>query len=156
MNGPSHRPERMIPFRPVMVGLAATVITLMISACGGRRYDPAMATRPYPDELGQSEIIQAQVFRKGPNVTIVNASPQGFKDADLWLNRRYMYHLDSLKPGETITLSLTEFFDAWGETPIAGGFFRTEEPTPSVLMQIQADQESPMVGLITILPQDEF
>lgn len=146
----------MIPFRPVMVGLAATVITLMISACGGRRYDPAMATRPYPDELGQSEIIQAQVFRKGPNVTIVNASPQGFKDADLWLNRRYMYHLDSLKPGETITLSLTEFFDAWGETPIAGGFFRTEEPTPSVLMQIQADQESPMVGLITILPQDEF
>ena len=63
----------MITFRPVMVGIAATMITLMISACGGRRYDPAMATRPYPDELGQSEIIQAQVFRKGPNVTIVNA-----------------------------------------------------------------------------------
>jgi hypothetical protein len=156
MNGPSRWQERMITFRPVMVGIAATAITLMISACGGRRYDPAMATRPYPDQLGQSEIIQAQVFRKGPNVTIVNASPQGFKDADLWLNRRYMYHLDSLKPGQTITLSLTEFFDAWGETPIAGGFFRTEEPTPSVLMQIQADQESPMVGMVTILPQDEF
>lgn len=146
----------MITFRPAMVGMAMTVITLMMSACGGRRYDPAMATRPYPAELGQSETIQAQVFRKGPNLTIVNASPQGFKDADLWLNRRYMYHLDSLKPGQTITLSLRDFFDAWGETPIPGGFFRTEDPTPSVLVQIQADQESPLIGLITILPQNDF
>ena len=146
----------MINFRPAMAGIALVAITLLISACGGRRYDPAMATRPYPAELGQSEIIQVQVFRKGPNLTIVNASPQGFNDADLWLNQRYMYHLDALKPGQTITLSLTKFFDAWGETPIPGGFFRTEEPTPAVLMQIQTDQESPMVGLITIVPQNEF
>ena len=146
----------MITSRTAMVGIAVAMITLMLSGCGGRRYDPTMATRPYPAELGQGEVIQAQVFRKGPNLTIVNASPQKFRDVDLWLNQRYMYHLESLEPGQTLTLSLTEFFDGWGETPIAGGFFRTEAPTPSILLQIQTDQESPLVGLITIRPQNEF
>ena len=115
-----------------------------------------MATRPYPVELGQSEVLDIQAFRKGPNLTIVNASLQNFENVDLWLNRRYMHHLDFLPAGETVIVNLNNFWDQWGETPIAGGFFRTEKATPSVLLQFQFDQISPLAGAVCIPDTSEF
>ena len=132
-----------------MICLAA-VLCATIVGCSGRRYDPSMATRHYPAELGQGEILDIQAFREGPNLIIVNASLQQFENIDLWLNRRYMHHLDALPAGGTVTLNLNDFWDAWGETPVAGGFFRTDRATPSVLLQFQFDRNSPMAGAICI------
>ncbi|MCH2160766.1 MAG: hypothetical protein MK085_02715 [Phycisphaerales bacterium] len=143
---------------PVTLVTACIAIVLgsSLAGCSGRRYDPAMATRAYPEELGQGEVLAIQAFRDGPNLTIVNASLQHFENVDLWLNRRYMYHLESLGSGHTTVINLNEFYDAWGETPVAGGFFRTQKPTPSVLLQIQLDRSSPLVGVICLPSRTEF
>lgn len=95
-------------------------------------------------------MIEMQVFRDGGELIIVNASPQSFKDFDLWVNRRYMLHIDQIDVGETRTFWFGDFFDRWGESPIAGGFFRTEAPTPIVLVQLQIGENTPLLGATSV------
>ena len=148
---------RILPSRwsdPIATVLLAGVLASSLAACSGRRYDPSRAVPPYPAHLDQGEVIGVQVFREGGDLIIVNATPQSFRDVDIWVNRRYMWHLDALDAGETRRVWFGEFFDHWGETPVAGGFFRTERPTPSVLVQIQVGSEQPLIGTISI-PEEE-
>jgi len=137
-----------------VLGLA--IACAAVPGCGGRVYDPARATRPYPEKLSQGETIQAEVSRHGTELLIVNATPQSFSDFDVWVNQRYMHHVDSLKAGESLRINITDFFDAWGETPIPGGFFRTEQPTPVILVQFQLDHTRPLKGLVTVPVNQEF
>ena len=97
-----------------------------------------------------------QVFRDGGDLIIVNATPQSFSDVDVWVNRRYMWHVDALRAGETRRVWFGEFFDHWGETPVAGGFFRTERPTPAVLVQLQIGAEEPLIGAVSIPTEEKF
>ena len=136
--------------------LLAGVLASSLAACSGRRYDPSRAVPPYPDHLDQGVVVDVQVFREGGDLIIVNATPQSFRDVDIWVNRRYMWHLDALDAGETRRVWFGEFFDHWGETPVAGGFFRTERPTPSVLVQIQVGSEEPLIGAISIPEEEGF
>lgn len=141
--------------------LQGTALTLAFAlactmGCGGRRYVPAQATQPYPAKLAQGQVIEVQVFRDGGDLIMVNASPQTFEDFDVWVNRRYMIHVDRFEPGTTRRLWFGDFFDQWGETPVAGGFFRTERPTPAVLVQFQIGDESPLLGTISIPSEDRF
>lgn len=129
---------------------------VMIAGCGGRRYEPSQASRPYPEELGQGPMIAVQVFRDAGDLIIVNASPQSFEELDVWVNRRYLLQLDRLAAGETRRVWFGDFFDQWGETPVAGGFFRTEAPTPSVIVQLQIDEISPLLGTVAIPDENRF
>ena len=128
----------------------------VVGGCGGRVYDPAMATRSYPQALSQGDTIQAEAYRDGERLVIVNATPRAYADFDVWINQRYMHHVDEIAAGETLHLDITGFFDAWGETPVPGGFFRTEAPTPIVLVQFQLDRTQPLLGLVTVPVNDEF
>lgn len=158
MTSSRHQPHRLSPPRPSIAGhLAATllvvggaILALAPAACSGRRYEPSLATRSYPVELDQDRMIEMQVFRDGGELIIVNASPQSFKDFDLWVNRRYMLHIDQIDVGETRTFWFGDFFDRWGESPIAGGFFRTEAPTPIVLVQLQIGENTPLLGATSV------
>jgi hypothetical protein len=136
--------------------LLVALLAIAIAGCGGRRYEPAQAGRPYPEELGQGSMIAVQVFRDAGDLIIVNASPQSFEELDVWVNRRYLLQLDRLAAGETRRVWFGDFFDQWGETPVAGGFFRTEAPTPSVLVQLQVDETSPLLGTVAIPDEDRF
>ncbi|MDG1977727.1 MAG: hypothetical protein P8J88_09105 [Phycisphaerales bacterium] len=136
--------------------LLVALLTIAVAGCGGRRYEPSQAGRPYPEELGQGSVIAVQVFRDAGDLIIVNASPQSFEELDVWVNRRYMLQLDSLAAGETRRVWFGDFFDQWGETPVAGGFFRTEAPTPSVIVQLQIDETSPLLGTVAIPDEDRF
>ena len=146
-------PSRL--FRPCPV-FGVLLACTMAGGCGGRVYAPDMATRPYPEELSQGQTIQAEAYRDGAQLVIVNATPQSFMNFDVWINQRYMLHIDELAVGETVHLNITDFFDVWGETPVPGGFFRTEMPTPIVLVQFQLDRTQPLQGLVTVPLNDEF
>ncbi len=135
---------------------ALSLSAIVASGCSGQRYDPSRATRPYPEDLGQGTMLKVQVFRDGGDLIIVNASAQPFEDLDIWINRQYMLHLDHLEVGETRTVWFGDFFDQWGETPVAGGFFRTDAPTPSVLVQFQIDESSPLLGTVAIPQEARF
>ena len=129
--------------------LLVALVVVGLAGCGGRRYEPSRATRPYPEELGQGSMITVQVFRDAGDLIIVNASPQSFEEVDVWVNHRYMLQIDRLAAGETRRV--------WfGETPVAGGFFRTEAPTPSVIVQLQIDETSPLLGTVAIPDEDRF
>ena len=110
----------------------------------------------YPEQLGQSEVVDVQVSRSGDTMTIVNGTAIDFQDINLWLNRRYMQHIEKIAPGETLKLEMGSFWDAWGGGPNPGGLLRWYVPTPIVLVQAQIDETSPMIGFVAIPETDEL
>ena len=132
------------------------VLVLSAGGCFPKRYNAAKATRHYPAELGQGETINVQVTRSGSHIVIVNGTAIEFEDIDLWMNQRYLHHLSELRPGGTVRISLGDFWDVWGGGPNPGGLLRWYDPTPVVLVQAQIDQESPLIGFISILDSEEL
>ncbi len=132
--------------------LATCATVTLASGCAQQRYDPDLAARPYPRDLHTTETAAMQVFRDGPWLEVVNATPETYRDVDVWVNQRYMKSVDAIPAGQRVRLSLWEFFDHRGETPVAGGLWRTDPPTPVRLVQLQPDEDEPLVGLITIRP----
>jgi hypothetical protein len=135
------------------LALAAAVA---LPACRPVRYEPALATRPYPQELGQGETIQVQVLNEGDVMVVINATPRRFENVDLWLNQRYMCHVDRIAPGETLRLSFDLFWDVRGEGPNPGGALRYFQPTPIRLAQIQIDPKTPLIGLVAVPMEREL
>ena len=101
-------------------------------------------------------MLEIQALRVGGDLVLVNASPFPFDNLDVWVNRRYMLQLDRLDVGETRTTWMGDYFDQWGETPVAGGFFRTEVPTPAVLVEFEIDRQGPLFGAVGILDQTTY
>lgn len=134
---------------------AAITLAAVITGCSQQVYDPSRASRPYPIDLHRAEAVDIQVFRDDTEIVINNATATTYTDFDIWVNQRYMRHVDSLPAGRTIRLSLWNFFDEYGENPNAGGFFRTHPATPVFMTEIQVAADQPLVGLITILPKSD-
>jgi len=121
------------------------------------------ATMPYPASLHAVEIAgpdgettrevqvaDVQIHPGDTTITIVNASPVSYEPATVWVNQRYALTLDRLAAGETTTVSLWEFFDQWGQRYPAGGFWRTVDPVPVLLVEIQTAADTPMVNAVTV------
>lgn len=136
--------------QPIVLGVLAGTLILCASGCEGVRYDPARATRLYPDELHHTNSVNIQVFRHETSIEIINATTRSFNDFDLWINQRYVHRLESLPVGQTVHVSLWEFYDVRGESFNAGGFWRSDEPTSVRLVEIQSSETEPLVGLVTI------
>jgi len=132
----------------------ATSITIAAALCAigcqPSMYVPDQATRPYPRDLHTTETRDIQVFRNGTELEIVNSTATSWSDFDLWLNQRYVAHIEELPAGQTVRVSLWRFIDERGERFNAGGLLRTTEPEPVRLVQIQPDGQSPLVGLIMV------
>ena len=133
--------------------MALLVALAPLAGCRLAPYEPGKATRAYPSNLSQGTISQVQVIPEPKSVKVVNATATAYSNFDLWLNQRYMAHVDSLAAGETLEVPLDRFWDERGETPFDGGWFRYYQPTRIVLMQMQLDEKSPLVGLVCTLPE---
>ena len=107
--------------------------------------------------LNQSEVIKVQVIPDldTGNITVVNATATSYTNFDLWLNRRYMKHVESLKSGETLEMNIETFWDERGEGPFPGGLFRYFDPTPVVLAQMQLAPDKPLIGLECVPPNTD-
>jgi len=130
--------------------MACLLVSILLASCERQRYFPELAGPPFPEHLHEANAVDVQVFRDGTDIELVNATPIGFRDFKLWINQRYMQRVDRLVPGETIRLSLWDFYDERGEVMNAGGFFRTYRPDPIRMVQIQFDDETPLIGLIAV------
>ncbi|MBL9140693.1 MAG: hypothetical protein JNK53_02400 [Phycisphaerae bacterium] len=149
---------RWTPFRsPALTSgclMACLTGALLAIGCQTYPYDPAKATRAYPEQLKQEKVVDIQVI---PDVgegtlTIVNATPVTYANFDLWINRRYMRHVETLKAGQQLTLDIDSFWDERGEGPFPGGWLRYYQPTPIVLAQIQTAPDAPLIGLSATRP----
>ena len=129
-------------------------IVIAAPGCARKTYDPAWATRPYPNQLHTTTTVDMQVFRTDTKMEIVNSTARSYSNFDMWINQRYVAHVESLPAGQSITLSLWDFRDVYGNTFYAGGFFRTYEATPLRMVEIQPGVDQKMVGLVTIRAED--
>ncbi|MDZ4828677.1 MAG: hypothetical protein SGJ09_00585 [Phycisphaerae bacterium] len=144
------------PARAMLMVLLVAVSASGLGGCAAVRSDPEKATRQYPFWLVQGETIDAQVITDGASIVIVNATTREFTNADVWLNQRYLQHVESLAPGENLRLSMEDFWDVRGEGPNPGGIFRYYKPTPVRLVQLQIDETMPLVGLKAVLTTQEI
>ena len=126
------------------------IVALLALAGCHTTYDPARATAPYPRELAHLAIADMQVFREADRLEIVNSTARSYRDVTVWVNRRYAHDLDKLIAGDSVTLSLWDFFDVRGEAFNAGGVLRTTEPQPVRLVELELPDHAGLVGLITI------
>lgn len=133
--------------------LVPCLITAALAGCRLAPYEPGKATRAYPFELTQGSIAQVQVIPGPKELKIVNATATSYANFDLWLNQRYMAHVNTLDAGQTLEIPLDQFWDERGETPFDGGWFRYYQPTRIVLMQMQLDAKGPLVGMVCTLPE---
>jgi len=139
--------------RFALVALAATAL---LAGCETVRYEPGKATRAYPAYLPQERVAEVQVFNEGDEMLIVNATVERWTNVDLWLNQRYLRHVDAIAPGETLRIPLGEFWDVRGEGPFPGGLLRYYPPTPIRLVQVQAAPDAPFVGFLAIPTEREL
>jgi hypothetical protein len=141
-------PQQSLVFRLVVLALLASLAAQI--GCARRTYYPQRAADAYPRHLHTHNAIDIQVFRDGTSIELVNATPRSFEDFQLWINQRYVQRIAVLPAGGRLRLSLWDFYDERGEIMNAGGFFRVYEPDPVRLVQIQVDDQSPLLGLVTI------
>jgi len=134
---------------PAVIAASCTIL----GACSPINVDPEQATRPYPRELRQDSVVRIQVIPGGTSIEIVNATARSYRDFDLWLNQRYMTHVDELLAGQSLTIPLNHFWDWRGEGPFEGGLFRYFAPTPIALVQAQVSPDAPLIGFIAVLPE---
>jgi hypothetical protein len=135
----------------MMRRLLAIVLMVSAAGCGRSMYDAKRATRPYPQILHKSSSVDIQAFPEATSLTIVNSTPRSYGPCDVWINQRYMSHLkEGLPAGATVTMSLWDFWDERGDRLAAGGFWRTERPTPVRMIELQVGEEKQLVGLVTV------
>ncbi len=135
------------------IALALALCVAAAGGCRGKLVDPARATRAYPMALGQGSVVQIQAIPAATDISIVNATAVSYANFDLWLNQRYVCHVDALGAGQTIRVPIIGFYDQWGEKPYPGGLLQTFDPTPIVLLQIETAADQPLVGLVCALPE---
>lgn len=132
------------------------LLAVALAGCGRPRYAPHRASPAYPMSLHDAlNVADIQVFREGTSIEIVNSTPETYRDCYLWINQRYRAPLAELPAGETVKVSLWDFYDVRGEVFGAGGLLRTEPAEPVRLVQIQVAEDQPLLGLITIVPKED-
>lgn len=136
-------------------GVRVAAILLAMGLVGGSAGLGGCATGPDESRAGpaypamdQEQTLDIQVVRDETVITLTNTTVMPFKDARLWLNRWYSHPVDRFDVGQTLELSLWEFYDEFGEPFEAGGFFATRRPDRLVLAQLEADGE--LYGLVVV------
>ena len=132
--------------------LASMGMLTLASGCNSPNFNPKLAVTPYPFELHTTDVVPIQVFRDGTNIEIVNSTDRTWTDATIWVNQRYAAPLKSLKPGQRLIMDLFAFRDDIGEQFRAGGLLRTRPAAKVELIEIQENEDMPMIGMISVMP----
>ena len=126
----------------------------MLFGCYNPSGNPNLASRPYPRDLHTQNSVPIQVIRTDQYIKIVNSTAVSYNFITLWVNQRFSLEIPPLLAGETMQIDLWEMRDTYGERFNAGGVWRTDQPTPLVIAEIQTAEDVPLVGLIVIDQQD--
>lgn len=106
--------------------------------------------RAYPRATTKGDVLDVQVFRNGTRLTMTNSTSRSFGPSTLWINERFSRPIDGFGAGQTLSLDLYTFRDEFQDQFRAGGFFATRDPDPVVLVQLETDEPSEMVGFVVV------
>ena len=101
-------------------------------------------------DLHRAHSVPIQVTRQDSMIEIVNSTATDYEESLIWVNQRFTAPLPQLQAGATIQFNLWNLRDVYGEQLNAGGFWRTDRPTPIVIVELQTSEEAPLVGLVYI------
>jgi hypothetical protein len=138
-------PDTMAHMR--MLLLAMILVPL---GCNQPNFDPSKARGAYPYDLHSTTTIPVEVFRDGTTITIMNSTAGGWVDATIWINQRFSAPISGIAAGQMIEMDLVDFRDNIGESYPAGGLWATRRTMPVRLVELQANADEPLVGLIAI------
>ena len=133
-----------------MKHVALILLGLSLAACQNPSGNPALATKPYPMELHESDSVSIQVHRSDEFLEIVNSTAVDYENPTLWINQQFSKELPSIPAGSTLKVNLWSLRDSYGEQFNAGGILRTDEPTPVIIAELQTGETSSLVGLVVI------
>jgi len=92
----------------------------------------------YPQELGQSGMLDIQAFRSETSLLLTNTTSESFPGGGrIWVNAQFSFPFGSFDIGQTMDVDLRNFVNEFGERFRAGGFFATERPDRVVLVQLE-------------------
>ncbi len=115
--------------------------------------DLKRAGRPYPEGREQGLVEQVQVLQEDMDLRMTNGTADHFDGVSVWVNRRYVKDGVTLAPGATLVIPLSDLRDQWGEQPYPRAMFRSRQPTPIALVQIERSPDQPLVGLVVVTPR---
>lgn len=121
-----------------------------VVGCYNPSPDPTLATASYPMELHKAISVPIQVIRDEQHIEIINSTAVDYENTVLWINQRFSAPIPPMPAGSSIRFNLWNLNDAYGEQLHAGGFWRTNRPTPIVIAELQLSEDTPLVGLIVI------
>jgi hypothetical protein len=124
----------------------------MLAGCSsGARVTQLDGHRSYPGDKVQSEVLDVQLLRDGPEVSLTNTSATAFGETTIWLNQEFSYVVDGIGVGETIRVDLGAFRNQYGKPFRAGGFFATQRPKNVVLAQLEpGDDAQSLLGIVVV------
>lgn len=131
----------------------ATFLTsvLGLSSCAERQITQGLT---YPQGLSRGTTLNIQVIRKSTRIELTNTTARAFGPFTLWLNGRFSQHIDAFAIGQTLTLTLRDFKDEFGERFRGGGFFAADKPELLILAEINPDNSTEMLGLIVVRSEE--
>ena len=130
--------------------LTLILLSSFLVACQNQSGNPELANSIYPMNLHQSGSVSIQVHRSEEFIEIVNSTAIDYSRGILWINQRYSTQLEPIPAGKTVKVNLWSLRDEYGEQFNAGGAWRTDEPTPVVIAELQGSDSTSLVGLIVI------
>ncbi len=125
--------------RTAAISLFGSLIALG-SLSGCQLFNEQLTADPgpaYPEDIDRGQVFDIQVFRDVDQLTFTNSTPHEFGPSVIWLNKRFSSPIDSIAPGETVTMDMHFFVDQWGETYRTGGFFAQRDPAAVVLVELE-------------------
>ncbi len=128
----------------------ALLLFFILPSCQNPAGNPLLANSPYPSSLHLADSVPIQVIRDDDIIAIVNSTADDYPTTTIWVNQRFSSPLPSMPAGSTIEFNLVKLRDAYGEQFNAGGIWRTDEATDLIIVELQIDEETPLVGLIVI------
>ena len=131
----------------------APVACLLLTGCVNT-VDLTKATRPYPGGRPQAAVEQVQIVQETEAIRITNGTAQTWNGVSLWVNRRFVKDGVTIPAGGTVQVPLSELRDQWGEQPYPRAIFRSRQPTPIVLVQLEPAPDQPLIGLVVVTPRE--
>ena len=132
---------------------ALTIPTLILQGCSGISHTNTAPTPPVERNLDQTRVLDIQVARRNTRISMTNTTANDLGPGTLWVNQRFARDIEGLAVGQTIDLSLKEFYNEEGEPFRAGGFFAIEDPVNVVLVQYATEDDTgneQLLGFIVV------
>ncbi len=138
----------MRPHTPALL----TTLLCLASAPGCLRSAAFTERAPYPKQFQTLPPSNIQLYRSGRSITLTNTTARNFGPSTIWLNRWFRRDIEGLGIGETMTLSLADFTDEFGDAFKGGGFFATTAPERIVHAELETDADAgrAMLPLIVV------